>query len=75
MLQPNVLLCHIGRHDAHRVRRYIHDSVASYPGSDAEGLAADRAHVARVNRKPIRLQRISAFLPPASCAVSSGGPL
>ena len=55
------------------LRCCVHLSVASGPVPDVMGFIPDIAHTARTNSKPIRLQRISAFLPPASCGVSSGG--
>jgi len=75
MLQFDVMPCRFRENVAHRLRRYIHLFVASGPVPDVEGFIPDRAHVARTNNKSIRLRRISAFLPPASCGVSSGGPL
>ena len=65
----------------HRSRRYTHSrrhipvSVASQPVCDVTESIPDIARMARTNNKPIRRRRISAFLPPASCGVSSGGPL
>ncbi len=43
--------------------------------SDVEGFIPERTHVASTDNKLIRLRRISAFLPPASWGVSSGGSL
>ena len=87
MLQLDGMPSRFNESVAHRLRRYIHlrrhipvfvaartrkvrnllpDVTASIP---------DIAHIARTNNKSFRLRRISAFLPPASCGVSSGGPL
>ena len=57
---------------AHRLRRYK-TSVASGPVPDVEGFIPDIVYVARTNNKPIRLRRISVFLPPASWGVSNEG--
>ena len=61
----------------HRSRRYrnrdvpSHMDVASQPVCDVTESIPD---IARTNNKQIRRRRISAFLPPASCGVFSGGP-
>ncbi len=75
MLQLDVPRCRIGNNVAHKVRRYIHFFVASEFVSDVERFVPNRVHVARTNNKQVRLWRISAFLPPASFKVSSGGSL
>ncbi len=85
MLQLDVPRCRIGNNVAHlsaswtrqagKVRRYIHFFVASEHLSDVERFVPDRVHVARTNNKQVRLWRISAFLPPVSLRVSSGGSL
>ncbi len=75
MLQFDVALCRIRDNVAHKVRRYIHFFVASELVSDVERFVPDRVHVAHTNNNQIRLRRISAFLPPASWGVSSGGSL
>ena len=75
MLQLDVPRCRIGNNVAHKVRRYIHFFVASERVSDVKRFVPDRVHVARTNNKQVRLRRISAFLPPASWGVSSGGSL
>ena len=72
MLQFHVPRCRIESNFAHKVRRSIHRFVTSEPASDVEGFIPDRAPVARTNNR-IHLRRISAFLPPASWGVSSGG--
>jgi len=73
MLQFDVALCRARDNVAHKVRRYIHLFVASKHLSDVERFVPDRVHVARTNNKQVRLWRISAFLPPASFRVQSGG--
>jgi len=85
MLQFDVALCRARDNVAHlsalvtrqagKVRRYIHFFVASELVSDVERFVPDRVHVARTNNKQFRLRRISAFLPPASFRVQSGGSL
>ena len=45
--------------------------VASQPVCDVTGSIPDIACLARTNDKPLRRRRISAFLPPASCGVST----
>ncbi len=84
MLQLDVMPSRFRENVAHRLRRYIHRSVlrrhihvsvASGRVPDVTGFILDIAHIARTNNKPIRRRRISTFLPPASCGVSSGGPL
>ena len=65
----------------HRSRRYrnrdvpSHMDVAAQPVCDVTESIPDIARIARTNNKPFRRRRISAFLPSASCGVSSGGPL
>jgi len=73
MLRFHVELCCIESNVAHKVRRYIHFFVASELVSEVEGFILAKTHVASTNNKLIRLRRISAFLPPASWGVSSGG--
>ncbi len=73
MLQFHVEFCCIESNVAHKVRRYIHLFVASELVSDVLAFILARTHVASTNDRLIRLRRISAFLPPASCGVSSGG--
>ena len=85
MLQLDVMRSRFRENVAHRVRRYRKMDVASGPAClarekgrqvpDVAGFIPDIAHIARTNNKPIRLRRISAFLPPASCGVSSGAHL
>jgi len=72
MLQFDVALCCIRDNVARKVRRYIHLFVASELVSDVLAFILARTHVASTNNKLIRLQRIPAFLPAASCGVSSG---
>jgi len=73
MLQCHVELCLIEINVAHKVRRYIQLFVASEPISDVFGFILTRTHVASMNNKLTRIRRISAFLPPTSCGVSSEG--
>jgi len=85
MLQFHAELCCIESNVAHlsacdhaqagKVRRYIHLFVASELVSDVEGVIPESTYAAGTNNKLIRLRRISAFLPPASWGVSTGGPL
>jgi len=75
MLQFHVEFCCIESNVAHKVRRYIHLFVASELVSDVLGFILAKTHVASTNNKLIHLWRISAFLPPASWRVSSGGSL
>ena len=81
MPQFDLPLCRIGRNVAHRVRRYICLFVASELVSDVESFTIDQerrtqgATLQGQAKMLIRLRRISAFLPPASLGVSSGGSL
>ena len=72
MLQFDVMPSPFRENVAHKVRRYK-TSVASGPVPDVEGLIPDIVYVAHTNKKPIRLRRISVFLPTASCGVSNEG--
>ena len=72
MLQLDGMRSRFRENVAHRVRRYRKMDVASGPVPDVTVVIPDIAHIARTNNKPIRLRRISAFLPPASWGVSSG---
>jgi hypothetical protein len=75
MLRFDVELYHIVSNVTHRVRCYIHLFVASELVSDVEGFIPTRTHTASTNKRLIRLRRISAFLPPESWGISSGGSL
>ena len=75
MLQFDVTPSRFRENVAHKLRRYIHLSVASGPVPDVAGSIPDIAHIARTNNKLIRLRRISAFLPQQAAWVSSGDPL
>ena len=73
MLQFHVEPCCIESNVAHKVRRYINLFVASELVSDVEGVIPESTHVASMSNELICLRRISAFLPPARCGISSGG--
>ena len=75
MLQFHIELSCIETNVAHKVRRYIQPFVASELVSDVEVFIPERTHVAGTINKLIRFRLISAFLPPASWEVSTGGPL
>ena len=75
MLQSHIGLCCIESNVAHKVQRYINLFVALELVSNVLGFIPERTHVATTNNNLIRLRRISAFLPPASWRISSGGSL
>ena len=64
MLQLDGVRSRFRENGVHKVRRYRKIDVASGPVSDVTVIILDIAHIARTNNKPIRLRRISAFLPP-----------
>ena len=62
----------------HKFRLYRNRDVSSHMDVASQSVCDVTESIpdmARTNNKPLRRRRISAFLPPASCGVSSGGHL